>query len=99
MKQAHYLGKSSGLGLIRTAMALKQEYTEHDSRKSPANSSITTHGAQLNVRRPVFWGDSIVRIFAGICAEIVSERHNRSFCGCILCIPQRPSRGRASWRS
>ena len=96
MKQAHYLGKSSGLGLIRTAMALKQEYSEHDTRKSPVNSSTTTYGAQLNIRRPVFWEDSAVRAFAHIHMYIVDRRYDRGFYDYILYILRRPSRSRTS---
>ena len=62
LKQAHYLGRSSGLSLIKTAMAIKQDYSEPNIGSSPNTPLISVYNTEMNIRHPEFWDSSTVSI-------------------------------------
>ncbi|KIP05406.1 hypothetical protein PHLGIDRAFT_92212, partial [Phlebiopsis gigantea 11061_1 CR5-6] len=53
-KHTHFLGRSSSLAFVRTAMALKQEYTQSDDPDS-SDCSRDTPEPRLNTRKPEYW--------------------------------------------
>lgn len=59
VKHTHFLGRSSGLVLLRTALALKQEYGQ--GSESHEDSSSEANGDKIRARRPEFWDAMTVR--------------------------------------
>jgi hypothetical protein len=63
--QTHYLGRSSGLVFIRTAIALKEEYSElgpQNAHPSQTNRRIEYDDPRFKLRRPAFWEAGLVSV-------------------------------------
>ena len=58
-QHTQYLGRSSSLALVRTAMALREEYTEPDGAAS-SSGPPGAHEAKVHTRTPEFWDDTPV---------------------------------------
>ena len=62
IKQTHYLGRSSGWVFIKTAMALKDEYSESTRPHSgkTQDASFTRRNHPFNMRDSKFMDDGLV---------------------------------------
>lgn len=61
MDHKHFLGRSSNLMLIQTAMDLKQEYVASDSPEASKGPRPKATKPALSKRRPEFWEPMPVR--------------------------------------